>query len=93
MKIKGEKNCKAKLRNLPEEQPAHLRLEYSAETQAFNVYVYNYESEGFTHCLTYEQQLDYNGIFLVTGASGITNQDHVYLDYFALYNMNERVTE
>jgi len=43
--------------------------------------------------VTLEQEITYEGIFLVTAGSGIKNPDHVYLEYFGLYNMHEKVTD
>lgn len=40
-----------------------------------------------------EADLDYEGIFMLTGATSIRNPDHVYLDAFALYNPEEKVSE
>ena len=37
--------------------------------------------------------MNFEGIFMVTGSSGILNPDHVYLEYFGLYNMHEKVSE
>lgn len=30
---------------------------------------------------------------MVTGASGTKNPDHIFLEYFGLYNMHEKVAE
>lgn len=37
--------------------------------------------------------MKFQGVFMVTAGSGIKNPDHVYLEYFGLYNMHEKVTE
>jgi len=43
--------------------------------------------------VTIEQEITYEGIFLVSAGSGIKNPDHVYLEYFGLYNMHEKVSD
>jgi hypothetical protein len=37
--------------------------------------------------------MDFNGIFMLTGASGLNNPDHIYIDSFAMYDMSEKVSE
>jgi len=37
--------------------------------------------------------MDFSGIFMVTGATGINNPDHMYIDSFAMYDPSERVSE
>ena len=37
--------------------------------------------------------MDFEGVFMVAAGSGIKNPDHVYLEYFGLYNMHEKVSE
>jgi len=36
--------------------------------------------------------LDYDGMFALTAGTGIMNSDHVYVDSFALYNPEEKVS-
>jgi len=37
--------------------------------------------------------MDFEGVFMVSAGSGLTDPDHVYLEYFGLYNMHEKVSE
>ena len=90
MKLKGEKNCKANFRNLDGEKFFHFRVEYTKPTIA--VYTYNYDADTFESCFTMDFEMDFNGIFMVTGNSGIYNPDSIVIDSFALYNPQEKVS-
>lgn len=39
-----------------------------------------------------EQELDFNGVFVITGGSGIRNPDSIFIDQFSLYNPEESVS-
>lgn len=54
---------------------------------------WDHDIKQLIHCTSFEQEMDFEGIFMVAGASGVTQPDHIYLEYFGLYNMHERVTE
>jgi len=84
MKLKKEKSCKAKFRNLPGEEPFYLRIEYRKP----NVYImyYNSDQKSFQSCISFQEDLDFDGTFALTSGTGMTNYDHVYVDSFALYN-------
>mmetsp|Transcript_5476 Transcript_5476/g.9278 ORF Transcript_5476/g.9278 Transcript_5476/m.9278 type:complete len:301 (+) Transcript_5476:531-1433(+) len=91
MKLKGEKYCKAKLRNLAGERPVHLRLEYSSPQ--VSIFVYNHELSQFESCISMEHPMDFEGTFLISGGSAINNPDSVVIDQFTLYNLEEAVAE
>ena len=91
MKIKGEKNCKAIFRNLPGDDSFHLRLEYQKPT--VSLYYFDKEKDDFKKCASVDFEMDFSGIFMITGASGLNNPDHIYIDNFAMYDPTERVSE
>ena len=90
MKIKNEKNCLVKFRNLEGEQFFHFRVEYAHPT--ISVFTYNYEADTFESCFSIEHEMDFNGIFLITGNSGLYNPDQIIIDSFAIYNPHEKVS-
>ena len=89
MKIKGEKNCKANFRNLDGDSFFHFRVEYAHPT--ISVFIYNYDADTFESCFSIEHEMDFQGIFLITGNSGIYNPDQIIIDSFAIYNPHEKV--
>lgn len=91
MKIKGEKNCKVIFRNTKEGEPFHIRLEY--KKPSVSLFYYDHASDNYETCMTFDYEMDYEGIFMITGASGLNNPDHIYIDSFAMYDPSERVSE
>ena len=91
MKTKGEHNCLAEIRNLPDDEPLLMRIEYH-DKELF-VLTYNYKKDDFDQCLTFEADLEFPGIWLITAGNGMKNPDHVFLESFALYNRDEKVAE
>lgn len=90
MKTKGEQNCLAHVRNLPEDEPLLLRIEFHKPT--LYVLVYDYRKEDFEQCFSFDAELDYPGVWLLTAGNGLKNPDHVYIESFALYNTEEKVS-
>jgi hypothetical protein len=68
-----------------------MRIEYHKP----EVYVlfYDYKKEDFEQCFSFEAPLDYPGVWLLTAGNGPKNPDHVYIDSFAIYNTEEKVSE
>ena len=90
MKTKDVSNCLAVVRNLPDDQPLMLRIEYH-KPELF-VLFYDYEKEDFEQCFSYEADLNYPGVWLITAGNGLKNPDHVYIDSFAVYDLEEKVS-
>ena len=90
MKIKGEKNCKARFRNLGT-GPFQLRIEY--RNQLVSIYTKQSSEEEFQSCVSFQQDLDFKGLWLITGSSGLTTPDKAVVDSFSLYNLGEQVTQ
>jgi hypothetical protein len=77
MKIRGEKNCKVKFRNLPGDSPFHFRVEYSNEKLL--LYHYSPDKEQFILCTETEFKWTFNAIILFTSNSGMRSPDHYYV--------------
>lgn len=91
MKIRGEKNCKVKFRNLLGEAYFHLRVEYTEPK--IKLYWYDFEKDSYEFCTQDEYKMDFNGILMLTANSGMRDPDHYYIDSFAMYDPSERVSE
>lgn len=91
LKISGEKNCKVAFRNLPGKKDFHFRVEYNRPQ--VSVFWYNKDMEQFESCVSFDHDMDFNGMFLLTASAGIKNPDHYFIDSLALYNPEERVSE
>jgi hypothetical protein len=90
MKTIDSPNCLAFVRNLPEEEPLLLRIEYH-KPELF-VLTYDYRKEDFDQCFSFEAPLDYPGVWLLTAGNGLKNPDHVFIESFAVYNTEEKVS-
>ena len=44
-------------------------------------------------CTSIEKDIDFNGIFLLSGGAGLNNPDHIFIDSFATYDPSEKVSE
>ena len=53
----------------------------------------DFEKDEHQMCTTMEKEIDFNGIFLLSGAAGLNNPDHIYIDSFAMYDPSEKVSE
>jgi len=91
MKIVPERSCKRRIRNLHDHKDFFVRIEY--QNKQIAVSTWNHDTQQLENCVTLEQEIEYEGIFLVTAGSGIKNPDHVYLEYFGLYNMHEKISD
>ena len=91
MKIRNEQNCKARFRNLDGDAAFHFRIEY--KKPRVSLYWFDSSLNQFEMCGSIEQELDFNGIFMITGASGLTNPDHIFIDSLAMYDPGETVSE
>ena len=70
--------CFKNYRNLPAGQNAKVRMQY--DSPLVTVSVFDLITQTFEFCFSFEvPDLDFNGYFLLSGASGVHNPDHVYL--------------
>lgn len=90
MKVKDEANCKVKFRNLPDDDHFHFRVEY--KKPMISLYYYDFVTEEYQSCTSIENEMDFNGIFMLTGNAGNNNPDHIYVDSFAMYDPSEEVS-
>ena len=90
MKLKNEKNCREQIRNLPGDQPFHLRIEY--KNPQISIFTYNSELQQFKSCISMEQDMDFNGVWVISGTTANVNPDRVFLDSFSYYNPQEKVS-
>ena len=89
-KVKDSEWCKASIRNKGE-NPFWIRIEYRNP----NVYVlfFDEQTQSFQSCVRFKQELDYDGIFVLSAATAVQNPDSVFVDSFRLYNPDERSSQ
>ena len=87
----NSKNCKAVFRNLSNNQPFNLRIEYHNPT--VTIMILNGATGKYETCLEMYKELDFEGIFVISAGSSMRNPDRVYLDQFAVYNPEVDVTK
>lgn len=77
MKVRDEKNCKVKFRNLPGDSAFHFRVEYA--TGKLSTYYFDTEKDQFIMCAVADFKWDWDAIFLFTANSGMRSPDHYYI--------------
>jgi hypothetical protein len=79
--------CFRQLRNFPNNAYFKIRIQY--EHPLLTVSYFNQKTFQYEICFTMEADLQFNGYFLLSGASGVQFPDHIYLKSFKLYNTKE----
>ena len=87
----NSKNCKAIFRNLSNNQPFNLRIEY--HNPHVTVLILNGNSGEYETCIEMYKELDFEGVFVISAGSSMRNPDRVFLDQFAVYNPDVAVTK
>ena len=90
----SEKNhiCFKKFRNLPEGQHLRIRLHYSYPL--ITVQVLDIYTQQFEFCFSFEapEVGQYNGYWLLSGASGVQYPDHIFVKSIKLYDPKSPAT-
>lgn len=65
MKVKGEKNCQAKVRNTGNIE--RIKIEYDEPEVIISFW--DHEKKSFEKCVEFEYKLDYDGVWVITGGN------------------------
>lgn len=79
--------CYRKFRNLPPGHAFNLRITY--DSPLLTVTTYDIFTQTWEHCFSMQADLDFNGYFLFSGASGAHSPDYVYVKSVKLFNFKQ----